>query len=136
MDMQFVNFTARVTATINNAAIAFLNEAGGEIAAQAARRTRRDTGKTANSWDYRVDKRNKVVTIGSPEENAIWEEFGTGEYALRGNGRRGGWVYKNKRKGKFLFTRGKAPTRAFYYAYKDSKGRIVQRARANFRGLS
>jgi hypothetical protein len=29
--------------------------------------------------------------------NAVYEEFGTGEYAFNGNGRKGGWFYVDER---------------------------------------
>lgn len=54
--------------------------------------------------------------ISSPLENAIWTELGTGEFALKGNGRKGGWKYKDA-KGKWHFTRGKPPVRMLHNAF-------------------
>ena len=54
--------------------------------------------------------------IGSSDQNAIWEEFGTGEHALQGNGRKGGWSYQDE-KGDWHYTTGKKPSRAFFKAY-------------------
>lgn len=64
----------------------FLHEAGGEIQAQTQRNSRVDTGQTKGSYKYMVDegKDESTVAVGSDLENAIWEEFGTGEYALHG----------------------------------------------------
>ena len=61
--------------------------------------------------------------IGSNYENAIWEEFGTGEYALEGNGRRGGWHYEDDN-GDWHFTYGKTPNRALWNAYVTKKAAI------------
>lgn len=63
--------------------IGFLHEVGGEIQAQAQDNSRVDTGQTKGSYKYMVDegKDESTVSVGSDLENAIWEEFGTGEYA-------------------------------------------------------
>ena len=37
---------------------------------------------------------------------AVYVEFGTGIYAVEGNGRKTPWVYFSKKHGKFIFTRG------------------------------
>lgn len=60
----------------------------GELEAQVKRNTRVDTGQTKGSWTYKVDEANGEAMVGSPQENAIWEEFGTGQYALNGDGER------------------------------------------------
>jgi len=120
---------------MGDAALKFLHEAGGELVAGAAKRTRRDTGDTANRWSYTVDERAKILTVGNPLENAVWEEFGTGEYALGGNGRRGGWTYRHPTKG-FVRTRGKKPSRAFYFTYREQRKPIQRKAENIFRGVS
>ena len=51
----------------------------------------------------------------------------TGEYALEGNGRKGGWAYKDA-KGEWHYTKGKMPSRAFYKAFTTTKPKIVRRA--------
>lgn len=78
---------------------AFFEEIGGEIVSQTQRNSRVDTERTKDSYKYVVDegKDESTVAVGSDLENAIWEEFGTGEYALHGDGRKGGWyIPENK----------------------------------------
>ena len=87
---------------------AWLYEAAGELEAQVKRNTKVGTGQLKNSWTYKVDESKGEATIGSPLENAIWEEFGTGQYALHGDGRKTPWVYKDD-KGKWHTTIGKHP---------------------------
>ena len=55
-----------------------------------ARNSRVDTGETKGSYGHSVVKKNgsAELQVGSNLENAIWEEFGTGEYAIKGNGRK------------------------------------------------
>ena len=63
--------------------------------------------------------------IGNPLENAIWEEYGTGEYALKGNGRKKPWVYKDER-GNWHTTHGKKPLRPLQKAFDKTKGKDHQ----------
>lgn len=128
MTVKFEDYSMKVKAKLDDATIAFLHEAAGELKSQAQRnQTRVDTGKTKGAWDYKVDEGAGVATIGNPLENAIWEEFGTGEYALNGDGRKGGWKYEDSN-GNWQFTRGKKPLRGFWKAYTSSKTKIIKRA--------
>lgn len=127
MSVQFKDNSMQVKAALDDAITAFLHEAAGELQSQVQRNTRVDTGQLKNSWEYKVDQGKNEATVGSGLENAIWEEFGTGEYALEGNGRKGGWVYVDA-KGEGHFTRGKTPSRAFFKAYTSTKPKIIKRA--------
>jgi hypothetical protein len=82
---------------MEEALIAGLYEAGGELEARTIRNTRQghtygDIQATA-LWEHKVDEGQKSATVGSPHEAGYWEEFGTGEHALHGDGRKGWWVY-------------------------------------------
>ena len=133
MSVHFTDNSARVKAALNTAAIAYLHEAGGEIEAQVKRNTRVDSGQLKNSWTYTVDEAKGECVIGSALENAIWEEFGTGEFALHGDGRKGGWRYKDD-KGKWHYTVGKKPHRAFQSAFNSLKNALIRRAEEVLKG--
>ena len=158
MAVKFTDNSAQVKGALNDAVIAYLYEAGGELEAQVKRNQRvGSTGQTKNSWTYVVDESKGITTVGNPLENAIWEEFGTGQYALNGDGRKGWWVYvddgehpksytsKNQKIYtyeeameiyRFLkkqgldahITRGKAPHRAFHRAFTSLKSALIKRA--------
>ena len=110
----------------------FLEEASGEFEAQAKRNTRVDTSQTKASWDHVVDKGESKAFVGSNHENAIWEEFGTGEYAIRGNGRKKPWKYQD-RHGKWHTTKGKKPSRALQKAFDTRKNVVIDRAKKIFK---
>ena len=140
-----------VIGILKEEAVAFLYEAGGELQAQVQRNTRVSEGQLKGSWQLVVDEEKLTATIGSPLENAIWEEFGTGEYAVNGDGRKGGWWVKvgsgsneipphvaNKyawekvRKDKdgnltFVYTQGKKPSQALTKAFTKTKPKIQRR---------
>ena len=132
--VKFTDNTLKVLEMMDDRINARLEECAGEIESQTKQNTRIDTRKTANSWKHVVDEDKHEATIGSDEENAIWEEFGTGEYALKGNGRKGGWKYVDE-KGNGHFTRGKTPTRAFWHAYNSLKNAIIKYLEDSLKGL-
>lgn len=128
MSVQFTDNSARVKAALDDAVRAYLYEAGESLQSQVADNSRVGKGDLKRSWRYKVDESKGECTIGSPLENAIWEEFGTGEYAVNGDGRKGGWYYKDE-KGKWHHTYGKTPHRAFKRAFDSLKNALIQRAK-------
>jgi len=148
MAVEFIDNSMNVTNAIDDAVSAFLYEAAGEVAAQTARKTPVDSGHLKGSWTYIVDESAGVATIGSPLENAIWNEYGTGEYAAKGDGRKGGWyVHESKLSAKakkrmkkvigkdgkiYYFTYGKRPQRTFETVFNALKDKIIRRAEQLF----
>lgn len=126
MGIEFQDNRVRVKDAIDDAITAFLYEAGGELQAKTMRKSRVDTGQTKGSYQYQVNDSANECQVGSNLENAIWEEFGTGEYALKGNGRKGGWYYVD-RHGKEHFTRGKTPNRPMHNAFTSLKAKLIKR---------
>lgn len=131
MSVEFTNNSIQIKKAIREKAIAFLEEAAGEVQTAVHNASRVDTGETRGSYTYVVDESELEATVGSPEENAIWEEFGTGEYAVNGNGRKGGWYYEDKN-GNGHFTHGKTPNRPLEKAFKATNGAIQNRANEIF----
>lgn len=124
-----------VESTFRQLAVAWLHEVCGELASAVRNNQRVRTGRTRQSWRYVVDEDKLEGCIASDAENAVYEEFGTGEYALNGNGRKGGWFYKDE-KGIGHFTRGKRPQRPLYKAYMALKNVIIASAQERFKGMS
>lgn len=162
----FEDYSVQVKNAIREKAISFLEEVGGELRSKAERNSDpyRKTGQTADSYDYKVDEGQLGVHVGSDYENAIWEEFGTGEFAEKGDGRKGWWVYvkgspskSSTSKGKSYsspkqaemavallrdkgldayMTKGKKPRRILRKAFESSKSAIKRRAEEIFGGLN
>lgn len=127
MSVEFKDNTVKVIENLADGLSAFMYEVGGEIQSQTRRNSRVDTGKTKGSYDYKVRESalagEAEVQVGSDSENAIWEEFGTGEYALHGDGRKGGWVYQNE-KGDFYHTYGKTPNQPLKRAFDKTAPKV------------
>lgn len=143
MAVEFQDFSIQVKEALNEAALIGLELAASEIKTQAARNSRTDIGDLKGSWEQIVDESAYKATIGSPEQNAIWEEFGTGEYALHGDGRKGGWYvpeseltpkakkklgYRTKLKdGKYYYhTYGKTPNHTLQKAFESKKNTAIR----------
>lgn len=134
--VELEDFSIQVKNALEGTALRFLEESASEIETQARRNSRVDTGQLKGSWAHLVDESKMEATIGSPLENAIWEEFGTGEYAVTGNGRKGGWNYQDD-VGDWHHTEGKKPNRTLQRAFDMRKGKIMSRADELFKeGMS
>lgn len=134
MDFEFNDNCEAVKEKLRQSGTAWLHEASGELSAQVMRNQRVRTGRTKGSWRYIVDEEKMEAYVASDAVNAVYEEFGTGEYALDGNGRKGGWWYMDE-KGKYHFTRGKKPQRPLYRAYIMLKEKIIARAKEIFKEM-
>ena len=131
MSVEFQDFSVQVKEAVGEKAAQFLEESAGEIESAARRISRKDTGQLKGSWDHQVNESAQEATIGSPLQNAIWEEFGTGEYAAGGDGRKGGWYYVDS-EGNGHFTHGKKPNHTLLKAYDSTKAAIIRRAKQIF----
>ncbi|MBQ5929953.1 MAG: HK97 gp10 family phage protein [Clostridia bacterium] len=159
--VKFTDNSVQVKAELNKALIAFLREASAEVKTQAERYT--PTGEGAQlkrHWDTVIDQGNMQAIIGNTLEYAIYQEMGTGEYALEGKGRKGYWVYvKDGDTGKMskssksytlaearrimallrekgleaYYTKGTRPKRMLYKSFKMWKPKIEARAKQIFK---
>ena len=95
MSVEFQDFSIEVKEVLDDAVIAYLYEAAGEVESQTKRNMPNGEwyNQQKDAWEYRVDESKKEAVVGNPLEAALWTEFGTGEYALNKNGRKGYWVY-------------------------------------------
>lgn len=126
-DVEFIDNRVVVKRALEDAVGKYLIEASGELVGKSARNSRVKSGQTKGSYKANVDENNGIAYIGSDLENAIWEEFGTGEYALHGDGRKGGRFYEDA-KGEGHFTHGKKPNRPMYRAFSELKNKLIRRA--------
>lgn len=92
---------------------------------ETAARVPVDTGALRDSFSVRVDREQLSAVVGSELDNAIYNEFGTGQYALKGNGRQDAWAYQD-RNGNWHTTRGKKPMRSMQTAYEESATGLVE----------
>ena len=158
--VEFQDFSIQCKDALDDAVIQFLEEASGELESQAIRNS--DFSKDVkNNWKHVVNESEKEATIGNTLELAIWTEFGTGEYALEGKGRKGYWVYvkgnnsvkeSNPGRARTLqeakqavailrekgldahYTKGQKPRRMLHNAFETKKAAIIRRAEQVLKG--
>ena len=100
-------------------------EVGTIIKSSAIQNAPQDMGQLRNSIRFRMTGKGDAtnVTIGSTLEYAVYQEFGTGEFAENGAGRKGGWVYTDGA-GKTRFTLGNKPTKFMRKSFRENKQRV------------
>lgn len=154
----FNDFTDKVTEAVESTILNWLEEASSELESQTATRSR--SREVASKWEHRVDRDKYIAYVGNPLQMAIWEEYGTGEYALKGDGRKGYWVYvkghtssspstkqytlkEAKRTMAFLrkkgleayYTNGQEPTRALHHAFTTNESMIKDVLKDKLKGV-
>ena len=97
--VEFKDFSIEVMAELDETSIAWLHDAANEVASQAQRTTSTEGWTNAertrlrDNYRANVDESKGTAAVGTPLEEGYWEEWGTGEYAAHGDGRKGWWVY-------------------------------------------
>lgn len=134
-NIKFVDHTETVKGAIADIAMTALEESCGELKGQIQRNTKVKTGETKGSWSHKVSQSGEDFEgkVGSDKKNSIWEEFGTGEYALNGDGRKGGWYYEDE-EGNGHFTHGKRARRPAWKAYSTMKPKLIKFIQDKFKG--
>jgi hypothetical protein len=162
MAVEFQDFSFEVKAALNAKTIAWLHETANEITAQAQRNCSTDEEYSAQlkgSYANVVNETKGEATIGSPLEQAFWEEFGTGSHADMSKnggrpGRKGWWVYKDGYKGKggkilterqakamaagvpsLHATNGREPNYTLEKAFKTVKPKAIAQLEKTMKGL-
>ena len=120
-NVTFEDYSIEVMEALDETTIAWLYEAASEVTAQAQRTCvmEDDAGKRLKgSYTNQVDESKGEATVGTPLEEGYWEEWGTGEYAAHGDGRKGWWVFirgeASKGGGKSYATRQEAEEAAAF----------------------
>lgn len=133
-EVKFEDNRIQIKGQIKLVCLRWLYEVAGEILSQVQRKSRVDTGQTKGAWQYKVDQEKMEAYVGSNYENAIWEEYGTGQYALNNDGRKTPWVYKDS-KGKWHTTRGKKPRRMLYNSFKSVSPKAKKYLEQKLKGM-
>ena len=158
MAVVFKDFSVDVKAEINDTTIGWLYTWAEEIASNAKRNCALDGEagtQLRGSYRAEVNETAGKARIGTPLEAGYWEEWGTGEYAAHGDGRKGWWLYKEgyhgkggktyteKRakaierssRGKFKATNGRRPNYTLEKAFKDNESKAKADLQRLLRGL-
>lgn len=72
-----------------------------------------------------VEGAELIGHVGSPTEHSLYNEFGTGEFAENGSGRKTPWHYQDE-KGNWHITKGMKPRPFLRPAFRNNKARIKE----------
>lgn len=161
MPLKLEDNVLKVVGAINQVVYSWLEESAGELEAQVKRNSAVNTGETKSHWSHMTNADEDVAVVGNTMMNAIWEEFGTGEYSEdddgspNDKGRKGGWwipvgdgegmispsvvakyhfrTSTNKFGQTFAFTYGKHAKHAFWNAKEELEPKIQQALRDKMR---
>ena len=134
MTFKLEDYSNERIADIERAAVKALTKVGLVIEASAKSKARFDTGQLRDGIDHKVEAKGKetVVRIGSNDDHATYNEFGTGEFAEGGDGRKGGWLYTAP-DGQKYFTMGMTPQPFLRPAYRENKDNVQKLIGNTFR---
>ena len=84
-----------------------------------------ESGELRDKIDHKVADgfAGPTATIGSPLDYSIYVEYGSGEHAENGAGRKGGWSYQTP-DGEWHHTNGMSPQPFLRPAFKRNKDKI------------
>ena len=88
----------------------------------------KDTGRLIGSIESKVERSGNTITgtVFTPVEYAPYQEFGTGLFAVNGDGRKTPWAYEDPRTGETVFTRGNRPHPFMGPALRENKDVILE----------
>ena len=121
--MKFEDNSAAVKRELERAVIRGLIKVAMLVESQAVLLVPVNTGGLRNSIGYKVNESELVAYVGTNCEYAIYVEYGTGEFAENGNGRKGGWLYKTP-DGEVHFTYGMEPRPYLRPAFRQNQKAI------------
>lgn len=123
MSLVFKDNTKEVAKKLQAAAKVAVMAGAERVLSQVKMLTPVDTGNLKGSMQQTSAKEqngNVSTMVGSHADYAVYVEYGTGEFASNGQGRKGGWVYKAP-DGKSYFTKGQKPARMLADGYKATR---------------
>lgn len=132
--MVFKDNSSQAKEAISQATIRWLLSACILVQGQAVLLAAVQTARLKGSIDYLVDENELVGYVGTNVEYAVYVEFGTGEFAENGRGRKGGWVYQDPL-GEWFFTYGQVPQPYLRPAFRRNRTQIEALAKQIFGGI-
>lgn len=124
---KFTNNSGKAKQQLQDAADKGLEAALMIMEARIKRNAPVNLGDLRDSIDHKRSRTGDITwgQVGSPLTYAIYVEFGTGEFAENGAGRKGGWVYQDP-SGEWFFTWGQEAQHFIRRAYQSERAKAEQ----------
>lgn len=133
-DIEFTDNTKKVKGALYDVSDEAIEAALLILEAQIKANAPVDTGGLRDSISHQAHRKDNAVwgEVGSPLMYAIYVEYGTGEFAENGAGRKGGWAYKDP-SGEWFFTWGQSPQKFMRRAFRTKRNQVEQVIGQKFR---
>lgn len=127
MAIKFTDNTSKAKATLKKSSEQAVEKALLILESQIKANASVSTGALRDSIKHQSEWVGDIIwgKVGSPLMYAIYVEFGTGEFAENGAGRKGGWSYRDS-SGEWFFTWGMSPQKFMRRAFRTKKNQVKQ----------
>ena len=124
-DFEFEDYSEAIKRALKQVSGQALEEVALLVEGQAKALAAVSSGELRDKIDHIMSEQDgmKIARIGSPVDYAIYVEYGTGEFAENGAGRKGGWVYKDP-SGEWFFTWGQEAQPFLRPAFRRNRNNI------------
>lgn len=97
------------------------------VEGEAREKAPKRTGNLKGSIESKVERQGNTIigTVFTPVEYAPYQEFGTGLFAVNGDGRKTPWAYEDEQTGETVFTRGNRPHPFLAPALRENKDVVM-----------
>lgn len=97
------------------------------VEGEAREKAPKRTGNLKGSIESKVERQGNTIigTVFTPVEYAPYQEFGTGLFAVNGDGRKTPWAYEDELTGETVFTRGNRPHPFLAPALRENKDVVM-----------
>ena len=98
------------------------------VEGEAQEKAPKRTGRLKGSIESKVEREGNMITgiVFTPVEYAPYQEFGTGLFAVNGDGRKTGWAYEDELTGKTVYIRGNRPHPFLAPALRENEDVVLQ----------
>lgn len=105
-----------------------MREAADFLEGEAREKAPKDTGALKGSIENKVERSGNTIEaiVFTPQEYAPYQEYGTGLFAVNGDGRKTGWAYTDPQTGEKVWTRGNRPHPFMGPALRENKDVVLQ----------
>jgi HK97 gp10 family phage protein len=111
-----------------------VNRTAGRVERGAKKRAPVDEGRLRSSIHMRPFRGGLEIDVGTNVEYGVYQEFGTGIYAVKGNGRKTPWAYVDPKTKKLVWTRGNRPHPFLFPAFEEVKPDFVPELKKALKG--
>jgi len=111
-----------------------VNRTAARVERGAKKRAPVDEGRLRSSIHMRPFRGGLEIDVGTNVEYGVYQEFGTGIYAVNGDGRKTPWAYIHPKTKKLVWTRGNRPQPFLFPAFEAVKPDFVPELKKALKG--